>query len=146
MQYSINDFIDAVHREQQKRLVTYPKMLDKCEDMLDTHHLRQAQEEQNSRLETARTILNYLNGIVYIPLSYDNTYLNVGNEILREFNCRMRFYPLMIMRHRITKEKAKEELGIWKALLEFWFESTEQELKFLKTKAKLISNELITKV
>ena len=144
MQYSINDLIDAVLSEQRKRLVTYPKILDKCEDMRDTHHLRQAQEEQNIRLAKVLEVLNTFYEIAALSnVCHSPDYLDSGNEILREFNCRMRFYPLMIMRHKITKEKAKEELGIWKALLQLWFEPTQHELKFLKTKSKLIVYEEI---
>ena len=144
MQYLINDFINAVQREQQKRIVTYPKMLDKCEDIYDSYHLRKAQEDQSSRLAKVLEVLNTFYQIAALSnVCHSPDYLDSGNEILREFNCRMRFYPLMIMRHKITKEKAKEELGIWKALLELWFEPTQHELKFLKTKAKLIIYEEI---
>ena len=139
MQYSINDFIDVVLREQQKRLVTYPKILDKCEDMRDTHHLRQAQEEQNIRLAKVLEVLNTFYEIAALSnVCHSTGYLDEGKELLREYNCRMRFYPLMIMRHKIKKEVAEEEKAVWKALLELWFEPTQHELKFLKTKAKLI--------
>lgn len=117
--YTTDDYLNAIKREIQKRVTTYPKIIKKKEkagmpknELLE---LIRVHEIQVSRLIVIESILR--DNIDYLDPNSAMIYLN---ELIRELKMRKRYYPRLIYFKRITQETADYETAIWRALTEFF--------------------------
>lgn len=141
----VNEFIAAIDRELAKRDITYPKMLKKLAKKeagkveFDEIMCQKTQEllNQCNQLKFARFTLEDLP-----HCGNESSYTNEIKELVREMDCRLRFYPLMIMQHQISKAEADIEKAIWRELVEYFNQmfTPSIEVKFLKTRCRIINN------
>jgi hypothetical protein len=140
----VQEFIAAIEREQAKRDITYPKMLKKLRVKLESNEakleeyleLQNTQAEQNHALRSAKYTME--DSVFYS----ENVYRYEIKELVREMDMRLRYYPIMIIRHQISKEDAEIEKRVWRELVEYFNERycPSVEVKFLKTRCRIINN------
>lgn len=137
---------DAVHRELTKRIITYPKELNKMRLKLMEKHedstvdeiirnMSDAQLLQNLALERVSVALYNYGHIENIPLADESL-----SELVREMNMRLKLYPFFIMKKILTPEAAEDEKATWKAIIAWWRDTycPTVEIQFLKTRCKIL--------
>jgi hypothetical protein len=144
----VQEFIAAIEREQAKRWVTYPKMLTKLRSKIgndkvtlqDYYDLVYSLEKQEDDLRKVKITLEAGD------YGTDEFYIDGFRELVREMDMRLRYYPIMIIRHQISKEDAEIEKRVWRELVEYFNEKycPSIEIQFLKTRCKII-NQCLTK-
>lgn len=124
-QFTTDDYLQAIQREQQKRATTYPKIIQKMRkhgaELIEVVTRQRKMNYQNELLNAVWWILN----------GYQEEYTQVQKndillELIREFKMRKSYYPRLIYldrhrkRPRMTQETADYELAVWESLTR-WF-------------------------
>jgi hypothetical protein len=145
--YHLMDYIQAIQREQVKRQKTYPKMLEKDKkNGASESNLTDRSDVLNFQYQNLDMVLRILRGDTGPKepndLYYKMWVMDALQELVREMNCRFKFYERMIFRKRITPEIAAQETAIWIALVLFFSEEYLPlvKVKFLKTVCKIIES------
>ncbi len=123
-QYTIEDYLKAIRREQAKRHSTYPKIIEKMEKRgEDIDEI----DKLSAEMKLAHTLL------VSIGLQLEGysqppewAVTDCMNELVREYRMRKRVYPRWIYldknrkKPRITQETADLELAVWREMTIFY--------------------------
>jgi hypothetical protein len=140
--YHLIDYLFLIKREQSKRASAYPKILAKADKggttLEELEFLSKQLIFQSESLNNVyRIIIGELGneGSVFSQIYYQIWLKDAIEELVREMNCRIQYYPRMIYRKRVTSEKAAEETALWKALIEFLKQSV-KSFKMRKYKVK----------
>lgn len=121
--YTTADYLNAVTREIQKRVTTYPKIIAKKKkqgvDKLEIFEEIAKQQRQLNKLFQIEYLfsnpeITHISG----PLAHE-----LAEELKRELKMRKKCYPRMIYFKRITQEVADNEKLIWQSLTKY-FEDT----------------------
>lgn len=106
----------CIEREQQKRLTTYPKIINKmkkngCTDSEIANEL-DTQVLQNQWLQYA---------LVAIDSSILENYAAVAYyELIRELDLRKKLYPFFVFKKIMTQDEAGFQLLIWREICHFF--------------------------
>lgn len=117
--YTTTDYLNAITREIQKRVTTYPKIIKKKEKQgLPRPEIMEILRLQN--IQVYRLIM--IEECFKVPIDYidPHTAEQYMNELVREQKMRKRYYPRLIYFKRITQETADYETAIWNALVEYF--------------------------
>jgi len=135
MEFTINDYMEAIEREMLKRSVTYPKILAKLDEE-EKIKIETSQSFQNWRLATVKIKLEYYNNSKYTLTSGDDKCLL---ELTREYSMRLKCYPRFVYFKRMTQEMADSELTVWKSMIDFYVATFNPDAKIIykKTVCKL---------
>lgn len=116
----------VVRRELGKRHTTYWKLIAKGRLTINEAVLR------NNKLEV---VLAVIDGESFDPIT-DSQALE---ELVREMNCRIAYYPRMVALGRISDQVATEQREAWRTVL-LWYANrfTPSPLLWLKTKVKIV--------
>jgi hypothetical protein len=138
------EYLATIQRELDKRDIAYSKMLlkaaKKVEENLETPEYYNQKESTLKKQFT-----NLKEAALTIQLNSKpalETAIVEIKELVREMDMRLRYYPMMIMRHMISKDDAEKEKKIWRELIEYFNEKycPSVEVKFLKTRCRIINN------
>lgn len=118
-QYTIADYLAAIHREQAKRSTVYPKILTKMvKNGEDISKISGEMRYQNELL----ILVEYMIEDDVEDVYSGSQKIDALNELVREYKMRKRVYPRWIYldknrkRPRITQETADYEMAVWKEL------------------------------
>lgn len=135
--FTTDDYQQAIHREIQKRITTYPKIITKmrkrgAEDVkIQETYL--SQEKQFRWIKYAAMLVRYHNDGTVLDRAFKHEILD---ELLRELKERKRCYPRWVKVYRMmTQETADYELAVWENLTR-WFAKEYLNLHELPTKRK----------
>lgn len=117
--YTTTDYLNAITREIQKRVTTYPKIIKKKEKQgVPEHEIMEILRLQ--QIQVTRLIM--IEKCLQTPIeSLDPITANeYFEEIKREQKMRKRYYPRLIYFKRITQQTADYETAVWNALTDFF--------------------------
>ena len=119
--FTPQDYLQAISREIQKRLSTYPKILQKKEK---AGVPKPEIMEMNRQFDIQMTRLIVIEDIMKSELDYIDSYSasQYIDELKRELKMRKKYYPRLIYFKRITPEAAAQEMAVWAELVTFFTE------------------------
>lgn len=140
MQYTPQQFTEAIQRELAKRATTYPKIIDKKRKRIISEMI--ARDEYLHDAEHA-AMMQTMDDVVKQKIQYELleavlNFMELGNnhasgfekammdELNRELKMRKRVYPRFVYFKRIKPEIAEQEIAIWAALCEYFKENYSQ--------------------
>lgn len=140
MQYTPQQFTEAIQRELAKRATTYPKIIDKKRKRIISEMI--ARDEYLHDAEHA-AMMQTMDDVVKQKIQYELleavlNFMELGNnhasgfekammdELNRELKMRKRVYPRFVFFKRIKPEIAEQEIAIWAALCEYFKENYSQ--------------------
>lgn len=139
------EYICAIQRELDKREIAYPKMLKKMSKRVESNEatIEQYIEMQNSQAEQEQALRGVKETIKGSEWGTHEGFFNIDGikELVREMDMRLRYYPIMIIKHQISKEDAKKEKQIWRELIEYFNEyyTPRVTVVYLKTRCRIQS-------
>lgn len=123
-QYTIEDYLKAIRREQAKRHSTYPKIIEKMKKRMEyIDEIAKVSAEMKLANRLLLSIGLQLEGYSQVP---EWVVIYCLNELSREYRMRKRVYPRWIYldknrkKPRITQETADFELAVWRELTIFY--------------------------
>lgn len=120
-QYTAEEYIAAIQREQAKRATTYPKIIAKMtkkgEDEAEIKKAFYAQCSQSALLSMA------LDTFCGNHSKEETPYYAILTELVREYKMRRKCYERFVMFKRMTEETARYEKWIWRELCFFFAET-----------------------
>lgn len=142
IEFTIEDYQNATHREFQKRLTTYPKIITKMKKRgIPQEEIEEAyinQEKQVRLLRYSSALLRQYPQRTVL----DGAFLTeILNELMRELKMRKSYYPRLIRLDRnrksprMTPETAAYEIAVWESLTR-WFAKEYLDLDELPTKRR----------
>lgn len=137
MEFTTQQYKEAVYREIQKRISTYPKIITKMRKRGDEQqHIEQAYLNQEMQMR----LLKYCSALLrnYPERTcLDGVFVQeILTELMRELKERKRCYPRWVKLYRMmTQETADYEIQVWESLTR-WFAKEYLDLDELPTKRK----------
>lgn len=135
--FTTDDYKEAIHREFQKRITTYPKIITK---MIKQGAEQQELEKTYINQEKQVRLLRYVSALLrqYPERTIlDGAFLDeMLHELMRELKERKRCYPRWVNFYKmITQETANYEIAVWESLTR-WFAKEYLDLDELPTKRR----------
>lgn len=135
--FTTDDYKEAIHREFQKRITTYPKIITK---MRKRGAEQQELEETYINQEKQVRLLRYVSALLrQYPEGtiLDGAFLDeMLQELMRELKERKRCYPRWVKFYKMmTQETADYEIAVWESLTR-WFAKEYLDLDELPTRRR----------
>lgn len=135
--FTTDDFLQAIKREFQKRITTYPKIITKMrrkgailEELQEVYF---KQEQQVRFLKYASAVIRQYEQRTVLDDAFKN---EIFSELQRELKERKRCYPRWVKVFKMmTQETADYELAVWESLTR-WFAKEYLDLDELPTKRR----------
>lgn len=134
MEFTTEQYLEAIKREMGKRATTYPKIIKKMikngedEDVIFKTTL--VHKHQNERL--GRICFLIENPTAIIGEGFEQVCLF---ELQRELKMRKSYYPRLLYFKRIDEQTADYEIAVWESLTR-WFAKEFLDLDELPTKRR----------
>jgi len=118
MEYTTQDYLQAIEREQAKRATTYPKMIAKREKQgMPEDELSALKQE----FKIQNVCLHWIHTIIRHDMTIDPPNAQIYlNELIREYKMRIKVYPRLIYFKRMDATTAQNEIAVWKSLCQWW--------------------------
>ena len=114
----MQQFIEAIEREQAKRATTYPKMIKKHQKQgMPPDEIAEMQRQMNMQNSRLNEVLVVIKNDIQIDTA---TAIQCMVELMREYKMRKNYYPRLIYFKRLDQTTADYEISTWKDLCE-WF-------------------------
>lgn len=136
-QFTTDDYLQAIRREESKRATAYPKIMEKMKKRDATPEERQEvyleQEQQIRWLKYASVLVMQYPQRTVLDGAFRNEILA---ELARELKMRRKHYPRWVNFYKkMNQETADYELAVWESLTR-WFAKEYLDLDELPTKRK----------